>query len=665
MRIAFTHDLRLSEREDDVEIDRPETVEAIIESLSRLGHEVEPIEVTGPVSRVVARIEALQPDLVFNTAKGRRGRSRAGVYPGLFDRLGVAFTGADAYASTLALDKHLTKLALAAQGISTSRSLFAPDLDALERAAGSLTFPVLARPNFEGRPAGKNEEAIVERSDELAERVSAWLERYPAGVLVEEHVAGTDLVVMYLEKASKAANGILPPAELPAALRERAVADSLKIVRALTLRDFGRIDYRLGADGHLYFLEADALPSLAPGALIYAAAEAAGAGGIDAVLEAIVQSASERFQIPAAVVRGKAKKKGLRVGLSFNLKRVASSPGGEVDQDAEYDSPKVIAAVKEAIASYGHEVIELEATAELPAILGTSGVDLVFNMAEGIRGRNREAQVPAILELLDIPYSGSDAATMSLALDKGLAKRVVAQAGIPTAPFVAMVSGKERLPKDFQFPAIVKPNAEGSSKGVLKTSVVESEAELRELVRMIVGKYRQAALVEAYLEGREFTVALLGERRPKVLPPMEIVFINPESKRPVYAFDHKLDWSTEIRYDRPAKLDPPLAKEIERVARGAFFALGCRDFARIDLRLDARGRVNFIEVNPLPGLSPGWSDLCLIAESAGMDYRTLIGEILAPAIRRWRDRRREMQQEAKGGVAGPAQVAPARRSATL
>jgi D-alanine--D-alanine ligase len=336
----------------------------------------------------------------------------------------------------------------------------------------------------------------------------------------------------------------------------------------------------------------------------------------------------------AATPKPRPKKEGLRVGLTFNLKRVQSTMDGEVDSDAEYDSPKVIAAIRGAIESYGHEVVEIEATPELPALIGASGVDVVFNLAEGLHGRNREAQVPAILEMLDIPYTGSDTATMAIALDKALAKRLVAQAGIPTAPFLVMTAANDPLPPAFRFPAIVKPVAEGSSKGVMKTSVVENEAELRGLVATILGKYRQGALVEAYLPGREFTVALLGEADPRVLPPMEIVFTNREAKRPVYAFDHKLDWTTEVRYDRPANVDAALGAELERVAKGCFAALGCRDLARIDLRMDSEGRVNFIEVNPLPGLSPGWSDMCLVAESAGMDYRTLIGAILAPAIRR-------------------------------
>jgi D-alanine-D-alanine ligase len=689
MRIVFAHNLQTNSSEEEAEFDRPETVQTILEALVRLGHEVEPVEVSGSPSRVMARIESLAPDLIFNTAERKGGRMREAFYPALFEGLGIPFTGSDAYTCAVTLDKQLTKLLLRAQGVLTPRWMFVEDPKMLnvtpvhegvradtaspKNGPSALTFPVIIKPNYEKSSKGITQESVVERPEDFRARLHRLLERFPAGVLVEEFIQGRDIAVPFLQRASKGTGGVLEAAEYsyevrasegrkydiydyrmkqldpdsvhlqaPAALspeeKEHTVQLSRRIFRTIGVRDFGRIDYRMGSDGKLYFIEVNALPSLEAGSSIYLSAEATGVqGGMDGVLDAIVRSAADRF----STGKPKAKRRGLKVGLTFNLKRVASLPSGEVDQDAEYDSPKVIVAVKEAISSHGHEVVELEATAELPGIIGSSGVDVVFNMAEGIRGRNREAQIPALLELLDIPYSGSDAATMSLALDKGLAKRVVAQAGVPTAPFVTMHTGKERLPKEFVFPVIVKPVAEGSSKGVLKTSVVENELELRDLVKVIIGKYKQAALVEAYLEGREFTVALLGEKRVKMLPPMEIVFINKETRWPVYAFDHKLDWSTEIRYDRPAQVEAALAKELERVARGAFVALGCRDLARIDLRMDGRGRVNFLEVNPLPGLSPGWSDLCLIAESAGLDYRGLIGEILEPAIRRYRDQKRQ------------------------
>jgi D-alanine-D-alanine ligase len=277
--------------------------------------------------------------------------------------------------------------------------------------------------------------------------------------------------------------------------------------------------------------------------------------------------------------------------------------------------------------------------------MATSGVDIVFNIAEGLRGRNREAHVPAICELLDIPYTGSDPATLSIALDKGLAKRMVKQEGVLTPGFMLMTTGKERLPKDMKFPMIVKPVAEGSSKGVMQKSVVTTEQELREIAREMAQKYEQPAMAEEYITGREFTVGLLGERRPRVLAPMEIVFLDRSEQLPVYSFEHKLDWNDRIRYDAPAKLEPAQMRKMMDVSRDVFTALGCRDVARIDFRMDAQGKIYFLECNPLPGLTPGWSDLCLIAQAAGMDYRTLIGEIMSGAIRRYKERERARRED--------------------
>lgn len=323
----------------------------------------------------------------------------------------------------------------------------------------------------------------------------------------------------------------------------------------------------------------------------------------------------------------------LRVGLAFNLKRVSPQAGCSNDDEAEYDSPTTINAIRMAIASHGHVVVDLEADITFPATLLASNVDLVFNVAEGARGRSREAHVPSLLELLGIPYTGSDPTCMVLTLDKQLAKSVVQRAGVRTPPGVVMLTGDEPLPPELRFPAIVKPVAEGSSKGVLPSSVALTEADARELARIMAARYRQGALVEEYLPGREFTVGILGGPTPTILPPMEIVFSTKE-RHPVYSFDHKLEPTPEVRYEVPANVSPELAREIASVAERAFEALGCRDVARIDVRIDRDGRVSFIECNPLPGLTPGWSDLCLIAEAAGIDYPTLIGRILEPAIAR-------------------------------
>jgi D-alanine-D-alanine ligase len=686
MRIAFTHNLQLNPTEEEAEFDTPKTVDAISEALARLGHQVERVEVSGPASRTVARLEALAPDLVFNTAEGRTGRYREAFYPGLFEHLSIPYTGSDGYVCALTLDKQLTKMLVARHGIPTPGWAFVDDPKA--PLPEDLAYPLIVKPNFEGSSKGITQDSVVEDRAGLEARVAELLARYPTGLLVEEYIVGRDVVVPFLEKAAPATGGVLAaceydfdpkatadrryriydyalkqvqseavnvrcPADLDPKVAAELAAFSRKACQVLGVRDLGRIDYRITDDGRIYFIEMNALPSLEPGAGIYDAAARAGLKTMDSVLEVVVKSAAARqgLQVKPSPKRIK---KNLRVGLAFNMKRVKPVAGGAEDTEAEYDAPKTIEAIKEAIASYGHEVVELEATPELPQIVAASQVDVVFNIAEGIKGRNRESQIPALLELLDIPYTGSDPAALSLALDKGLAKRIVAQAGVATPAFLVMTTGKERLPKGFRFPAMVKPVAEGSSKGVMPSSVVEDEAQLREVAREMAGRYRQGALVEHFLTGREFTVGLLGERRPKALPPMEIVFLDRENPRPIYTFDHKLDWSKEIRYDAPATVDPPLLKELERAARTAFQALGCRDVARVDLRLDADGKVNFIECNPLPGLTPGWSDLCLIGKSAGMDYRTLIGEILAPAIRRWREQVRASRRVEATGAPGAA-----------
>jgi D-alanine-D-alanine ligase len=672
MRIAFTHNLQLSSGEDEAEFDTPETVAGISAALRKLGHHVEPIEVSGPASRVVARLEALAPDLVFNTAEGSHGRFREAFYPALFDRLGLPFTGSDAYACALTLDKRVTKMVVGAYGVTTPKFCFVEDVTQLPAAEG-LRFPLIAKPNFEGSSVGITVDSVVEDREQLTARVLDLLARFPAGVLIEEFIVGRDLTVPFIEKASPLTGGVLEPAgydydpqfvagrrfqlydfelknvgssavsvkvpaEITKAQRARCVELTQKVVRSLGLRDMGRVDFRLGDDGEVYFLEVNALPSLEKGAAIYASSALAGLPTQEATFDAILRSASERYGLSQSAMPARRSAQRLRVGLAYNVRRTAELTPDR-DQDAEYDTPQTIAAIREAVESYGHTVVELEATPELSTLLPAAAVDVVFNIAEGMGGRNREAQVPALLELLGIPYTGSDPAAMSLALDKSLAKQIVAQAECPTPASMVLRTGKERLAKGLEFPLVIKPIAEGSSKGIIGRSVAENEAELREIAREILQKYRQDALVETYLPGREFTVALIGETKPKALPPMEVIFTDPDRKHPIYDFECKFR-GKGIRYEVPAKVDEALLREIERVAKRSFVALGCRDYARVDVRIDAKGRVNFIECNPLPGLSPGFSDMCLICDAIGISYRTLIGEILAPGIRRYKEKRR-------------------------
>ena len=658
MKIALTHNLKVGASEEVAEFDSPQTIAALAQGLIRLGHEVHLVEVSGAASRTMARLESLRPDLVFNTAPGVRGRYREAFYPALFDELGLPFTGSDATTCSLALDKHAAKVLVAQAGVQAPRGVFVDDWTGYERPA--LTLPVIVKPNFEGSSKGIGPGSVVYDAEALDAQVRSLLSRYPSGVLIEEFIVGQDVTLVFLERS---AHGLLAPvvqalrdeasaqvepghAIMDYALKherahareliwpeglldevvERLKAQAWRVIRTLGLRDVGKVDFRVTPHGEVFFLEADALPSLSPTATVM---RCAAREGVDA-LDAIVRSASERQRV---VPRTQRRHEGsMRVGLAFNLKRTNTTQGD--DAEAEYDSPKTIAALRGAIESMGHEVVELEATPELLTLLPGLEVDLVFNIAEGLRGRNREAQVPAMLELLGIPYTGSDPAALSLTLDKALAKRLVRQAGLPTPDFVLMVTGEEELPAQMSYPLIVKPNTEGSSKGVSAASVVRDEASLREQVRRLTQRYHQAALVEAFLPGREFTVALLGELVPRMLPPMEIIFAQEAGDLPVYSYEHKQETDLSVRYEVPAKLDPQLAEEIRHVALGAFEALGCRDVARMDLRLDDQGRVHFIECNPLPGMTPDYSDLCIIAKGAGMDYVSLIGEIMAPAQRR-------------------------------
>jgi D-alanine-D-alanine ligase len=675
MRIALTHNLRLTDSEDEAEFDSRETIDALCSALERLGHRVERIEVSGPASRTAARLEAYAPDLVFNTAEGRRGRFREAFYPALFDELGFPYTGSDAWVLAVTLDKALTKLVLREHGVVSPKGQFIEDLAELKLEG--WRFPVIVKPNFEGSSKGITQESVVEDRLRLRALVERQLSRFPAGVLVEEFIPGKDLTVAFLEKSAVERAGVMTPveyvideselakrryriydydlksvhydavnvkcpADFPAWVLERAQDMARRAYKALGVRDLGRIDFRVADDGQVYFIEINALPSLEPGAGIYAAAALEGLH-TDAVLGKVVESAVARWGLkdPRRSSSRPPRRGPLRVGFTYNVKRVKPALDGTRDQEAEYDAPATIQAVREAIAAAGHEVIDLEATADLPALIETTRPDLVFNMAEGIKGRNRESQVPALLELLDIPYSGSDPAALNIALDKALAKKIVRQHGILTPNFFTMNTGKERLPRDLRFPLIVKPIAEGSSKGVHATSVVENEAELREAAHKMIAKYDQAALVEDYIGGREFTVGMLGERRPKVLPLMEVVFLDESENRPVYSFEFKQDWSSKIRYDVPARLEPAQLKGLERAARECFIALGCRDVARVDFRMDEQGKIYFLECNPLPGLTPGWSDLVLIAKAAGIEYDALIAEILSGAIRRYKERERE------------------------
>jgi D-alanine--D-alanine ligase len=664
MRIALTYNVRLTATEEDAEFDSPETIDTIARTLEKAGHQVERVEVTGPASRLVAHLEAFAPDLIFNAAEGRRGKMRRAFYPALFEELGIPYTGSDSYTLCITLDKAVKKRILAGFGIPSPRGRLMT-LDSLKGGGlDDFPFPVIAKPNFEGSSKGISQRSVADDSIELGRVLDELLPTYPEGVLVERFVPGTDVRVVRLDgvtKLSAVEMAVDPayarkfaildyalkhedgafvtrktPPDLPARTLERLDDLATRCFDALGMRDVAALDFRVGLDGDVQFLSAAPLPSLEPGTAVFVATAAAGYD-YDATIHAIVRAAAARTGLlpllDATKPRPKSSRRtSLRVGLAFNMKRIDSHDGD--DREAEYDGPHTIEALSKAIESHGHTVIPLEATPDFPRTLLASNVDVVFNIAEGISGRNREAQVPNLCELLGVPYTGSDSATLSICLDKGLSKRVLKD--VDTAASQVLLTGKEKL-KPFRYPVIVKPNQEGTSKGISPKSVVDDEAGVRERARELIVKYGQPALVEEDIEGREFTVGLLGERRPRVLPPMEVVFLT-QKERPVYDYTCKQDCESHVRYEVPAKLTKDELRAMEKVCRTTFMTLGCRDVARIDLRMTKEGQIYVIEVNPLPGLTPDYSDLCLISNGAKIEYRALIGEILSGAIKRWREK---------------------------
>jgi D-alanine-D-alanine ligase len=320
----------------------------------------------------------------------------------------------------------------------------------------------------------------------------------------------------------------------------------------------------------------------------------------------------------------------MRVGFVYNVRSGKSHAAG--DEDAEFDDPATIAAISEAIAAHGHDVVGLEADATLPAALVAANVDVVFNIAEGKGSRSRESQVPALLDLLGIPFTGSDAVALGVSLDKSVAKAVARAVGVATPLWTVMTAGDEPLPERFRLPAIVKPLHEGSSMGIEADSVVADERRLRARAREVIGRYGQPVLCEEYVAGREITVGLLGSP-VRVLPPMEVVFLGDE-QLPLYSFDVKKRFEELVRYEVPARLTDGELAALERDSLIVFATLGCRDVARLDFRLAVDGTPTFLECNPLPGLAPGVGDLTFIAEAAGISFEGLIGEILDCALRR-------------------------------
>jgi len=333
----------------------------------------------------------------------------------------------------------------------------------------------------------------------------------------------------------------------------------------------------------------------------------------------------------------------LRVGLTYNLRKSAIPSGLPDDYYAEFDEESTVNAIAEALKRAGCSVQLIEADENAYMTLQNTRPEIVFNIAEGLRGESRESHIPAILEMLGIPYTGSGPLTLAVALDKMLTQEILHHKGVPTPRHQVLTAPEDKLNPRLRFPLIVKPIHEGSSKGIQNDSVVSNVEKLREKVVYVVKSYNQPALVEEFIDGREFTVGLLGNKNPVVLPIVEITFKGlPEGANKIYSYEAKWIWDIPEKpldmFECPAHIPREMSEKIGRVALRVFKTLGCRDMCRVDMRVDESGTPYVLEVNPLPGMIPdprAHSCLPEAARAADFTYDQLICTILYYALERY------------------------------
>ncbi len=358
---------------------------------------------------------------------------------------------------------------------------------------------------------------------------------------------------------------------------------------------------------------------------------------------------------------------GLRVAVLANLKKNAPKfPGMSDDHWDDLDSDSTVEALMAAIRAGGHECVFLEGDAELAEKLRANRPDLCFNICEGHFGDGREAQVPAVLEMMRIPYTGSRVMTLALALDKPMTKRVLMWHDLPTPAFQSFESADEPLDDDMQFPLFVKPSREGTGMGVSAKSIVNNEQELREQVAYTLERYKQTALVERYIAGREVTVGVVGNisgvtarRLPErfyskqrdyseaglaalkaggltFLPPLEIDLKPYQETDVVYSNRLKTDLADAAYTLCPAPLERKQVQELNWLTAAVFRVMGCHDVSRVDFRLDENDndKPYILEINPLPGLAPVISDLVIEANAVHISHTELVNMVLEAAIAR-------------------------------
>lgn len=329
----------------------------------------------------------------------------------------------------------------------------------------------------------------------------------------------------------------------------------------------------------------------------------------------------------------------MKIALTYNLKKKDETK--PADYFSECDSEETIGAIVCALRTKGHTVETIDV--EYPNLLSyfrKNTVDMVFNIAEGKSGKFRESEVPALLDYLNIPYTGSSTFSLALALNKALTKKILKAENIPTPHFQVFARGNEELDPDLKFPLIVKPNCEGSAKGINKTNVVNTKQELYEQTKKTINGYGQEALVEEFIEGKELTVGILENGKTTILPILEIDFSNcKKSGEYFYSWRMKEYQGDEEQglvptFHCPARLDRETEERVKEAALRTHRAVGCLDISRTDIRLSSDNIPYVLEINPLPGLDPKESNFPIMAYAAGMKYEDLIEAILISASER-------------------------------
>ncbi|MBI4355314.1 MAG: ATP-grasp domain-containing protein [Candidatus Omnitrophica bacterium] len=348
---------------------------------------------------------------------------------------------------------------------------------------------------------------------------------------------------------------------------------------------------------------------------------------------------------------------GRRVGLAYNAKsEYVFQPGDPQDANAEFDHDDTIGVIEDAITAGGHTVVRIGNATALLEKLDRLDVDIVFNIAEGYTGRNRESQVPIILEMMGIPYVGSDGLTQGLTLDKVMTKKILIAEGIPTPRFVE-VSDVSALPAPWLlgFPVIVKPRHEGSSKGLTEESVARDEAHLRRQTDWVIRTYHQPALIEEFIPGQEFTVAIIGNNPPQALPVVQIEIEGRLDLGDRFYTNARI--RSGLEYRCPARIPESLARRITELALRTYRAVECRDFGRVDLRVNPAGEPFVLELNPLPSLSTE-DVFMVVAKELGITYEAMIHRVLDAACARYP----RLNQEVAVRPTPPASLSFAKRS---